>query len=104
MQRLFQVIFTVIGLVSLVSFLGGFISSFPLSLYDRAIEKARREPPGFRWLPKRWPALKKENFPENVQYLWVIRDRCLKTFAISVGLLAIGAVVAVFCGLDLPLK
>ncbi len=104
MQMLFQFIFAACGLVALVSFFGGFVAGFRLSPYDAELQKSRREPPGFRWWPKRWPAPKKEDFPEEVQSVWVFRDRCFKTFAICAGILAIAAVTAVVCGLDLPLK
>lgn len=104
MQLFFKFVFAATSLVALVSFAGGFIASSRLSPYDEALQRSRREPPGFRWWPKRWPAPRKEDFPEELQSLWVFRDRCLKTFAICAGLLAIAAVVAVVCGLDLPLK
>ncbi|HVU17231.1 MAG TPA: hypothetical protein VHD32_09900 [Candidatus Didemnitutus sp.] len=104
MQLLFRFIFSVVGFVALVSLLVGFISGLRLSPYDAELQRSRREPPGFRWLPKRWPAPRKEDFPEELRSLWVFRDRCFKTFVICGGLLAISAVAAVICGLDLPLK
>lgn len=104
MEILFQAIFAAVGFVALISFLGGLVVGFRLGPYDAELQRSRREPPGFRWWPKRWPAPKKEDFPEEVRSLWAFRDRCLKTFAICAGLLAIAAVAAVVCGLELPLK
>jgi hypothetical protein len=104
MQILFQFIFAVVGFVALVAFLGGFAANFRLNPFDADLQRARREPPGFRWWPKRWPAPKKEDFPGEVQSLWVFRDRCFETFAICAGILATAAVAAVVCGLHLPLK
>ena len=104
MQQTFQVVFIVLGNVALVSFLGGFVSGLRLSPYDAELQRSRREAPGFRWWPKQWPAPKKEDYPEDLQSLWVFRDRCFKTFAVCIGMLAITAVAEVAAGLDLPVK
>ena len=104
MQIAFQFTFVAIGFAALISFFGGFIANFRLSPYDAELQSTPREPPGFRWLPKRCPAPTKEDYPEEVQSLWVFRDRCFKTFAICLGLMAVASVAAAMCGLDLPLK
>jgi hypothetical protein len=104
MELAFKIACVVLGNIAFLSFLGGFLASFRLSPYDAQLEESRREAPGFRWLPKRWPAPKKEDYPAEVRSRWVFRDRCLKTFAICFGLIAIIAVSAVALGYSVPFQ
>jgi hypothetical protein len=102
MQTVFGVALSVFATIGTIAFAGGYIASSWLTRYDEALDAKRREPPGFRWWPKRWPAPTKEDFPEEVRTAWVFRDRCLKTFAICAGLMAITALVAAILGVDFP--
>jgi hypothetical protein len=100
MHSTLQVIGQILGGAMLISFAAGYAASWRLSGRDESLEEERKEPPGFRWWPKRYPAPKKEDYPEELRHLWVFRDRSLKAFAICAGLLAILAVISVV--LDVP--
>jgi hypothetical protein len=100
MQTVLRIICGILASAALIAFFGGFFASFWLSSDDQKLEEKRKEPPGFRLWPTRRPPVSKEDYPEEVRSLWVFRDRCLKTFAICCGLMALLAVTAAI--LDVP--
>lgn len=100
METALRIAVQLLGVVILAAFAGAWVSSYRLTRRDEEIERERQEPSGFRVWPTKWPSVTEKDYPEDLRRLWIIRDRCMKTCAICVGLIALVAVIAAI--VDVP--
>ena len=93
MQLVLQVIVALLGLGAFVSFVGGFAANMMLIPYLDARAVRSKTARDVLWQFGN-AAVPIECYKEDGHSLWRMRDRCLKSFAICAGLLAIVMVVA----------
>lgn len=100
METTLKISCAILGFISLLGFSGALVAGFILPHYFDDGDKST--------FMNRWQStvrlLSKEYYREEGWPYWRMRDLGLKVFFISMGLLAILAVIATISGVTLPMK
>ena len=101
METAVQIVRIVGGLIAFFAFFTGFAAHGVLQFsIDRRRGKAETGQPGWKAFGSILASA--DCYKEEARVFWVIRDKALKTFAISAGVFALLAVAAAI--FDVPLK